>query len=409
MTRIHSFGNVLNNAYNITKWLRDDGFDAQVFVDGSGGLEQDLPWWDDREINPNDLPSWIRYYPRLRRHWAGSAERRFMQEFAQCDLAHVWGDGPIWAVRAGVPFVFSSFGWDLEVPFSRIRWRDGLSKLVRGQGVHFGLRSALIAPLQREALAQARAICIVPDMYYQLPERLEPLGLGHLARFVPLAIDTDKYRPQPSAVQPQYDRMDVVFFSPTRHFYGAPVTAVKGNDKLIRAFSRLIYEDLHTSVRLLLARKGPSVQRSAALVRDLELEDRVEWLHEMPRWKLVEYYRLTNVVVCDQFLRDDWQFLFPRSSELLQGLGGVGAEALAFGRPLLTYYKVPEGLYAESPPVFSALTEDQILARMREIMEMSPERRARIGQLGRDWIVRYRDRRVVMKRYEEIYSEAIAQ
>ncbi|MGH2396848.1 MAG: hypothetical protein ACRDFW_07650, partial [bacterium] len=209
--RINTFGNTLNNAYNIAKWLRRKGIDARVFVDNNGGLEQNLPWWEDRELDPTNLPDWVRYYPRLRHHRTGKAEQAFLAEFADCDLAHVWGDGPVWAVRAGVPFVLSSFGWDLELPFYGIGWTRGFKALARGDGIRFGVRSWYVGRLQKAALPRAKAICIVPDMYFQLAERLRPLDLDSLVRFVPLPLDTDKYRFRPSPLQPRYDTFEKVF------------------------------------------------------------------------------------------------------------------------------------------------------------------------------------------------------
>lgn len=404
--RIHTFGNTLNNAYNIAKWLRQKGVDARVFVNNNDGLEQDLPWWEDRELDPSNLPDWIRYYPRLRHYRRGHVERAFLSEFADCDLAHVWGDGPVWAVRAGIPFVFSSFGWDLELPFSGIRWKRGLKALAQRRGIHFGLRSWYIGKLQKAALPHARAICIVPDMYFQLGERLRPLELESLARFVPLPWDTTKYQFRPSPLQARYDAYDKVFFSPTRHYYGERVIDVKGNDKLIRAFARLVREG-RTGVRLLLVRKGPCVKQSETLVNQLGMSEYVEWLPDMPKAELEQYYCLRNSVVCDQFLRDDWWHLFPSSPEPFWGLGAIGAEALSYSRPLVTYFHLPADSYHEFPPVFSALTEKQILERLREVASLSWEELMRRAELGRAWVVKYHGWETVMDRYLKTYNEAL--
>src|SRR5690606_22504314 len=114
--KIHLYGNTLNNSYYLATFLRACGYDAEMFLDDSSSLQQDYPWWEDSHLNEHNLPSWIHYY-RVNPNFMFPQPKlkEMINHFSKCDIALVCGWGPIIAKRAGVPYLFYSFGGDLTV------------------------------------------------------------------------------------------------------------------------------------------------------------------------------------------------------------------------------------------------------------------------------------------------------
>ena len=126
-----------------------------------------------------------------------------------------------------------------------------------------------------------------------------------------------------------------------------------------------------------LMREAESREAWAAAVKDGKAAK------EMNKERLANYYCLSNCVVCDQFLRDDWKTLLPDAPAFYTGLGAIGAEALSYGRPLITNFHLPVGVYPHLPSVLAALAEDQILQRLIEVTDMTMDDLRALGREGR--------------------------
>src|SRR4051812_8039481 len=100
--KIHLYGNVLNNAYNLTRFLRRQGFDAEMFLDDTAPASQNYPWWEHRALSATSLPPWIHYHRVTLADFIFQREgfHRMAGEFAKCDVALVCHWGPILAEAA---------------------------------------------------------------------------------------------------------------------------------------------------------------------------------------------------------------------------------------------------------------------------------------------------------------------
>lgn len=104
---------------------------------------------------------------------------------------------------------------------------------------------------------------------------------------------------------------------------------LKGPDVAIQAIARAA--DAGVPIRLTMAGFGTAAMRDELLKlsESLGISDRIEWVSDASNEKLVEIYRDHDV------------FLFP--SRIIEGMGGVNAEAMACGLPVLATTKSGTG------------------------------------------------------------------
>jgi glycosyltransferase involved in cell wall biosynthesis len=116
----------------------------------------------------------------------------------------------------------------------------------------------------------------------------------------------------------------------------------------------------------------------------------------MHKLRLLEHYRAADVVL-DQF------------HEAVGTFGTVTAEALSCAKPVIMYYNpaVHEWCLPEPPPIESALTEDEIEQRLTTLAN-DPERRRRVGEASRAWIVKWHGWQRCAGDHLEMYGEVMA-
>jgi glycosyltransferase involved in cell wall biosynthesis len=158
----------------------------------------------------------------------------------------------------------------------------------------------------------------------------------------------------------------ILFFSPSRH------DPQKGNSILIRAAGQLAtYYDF----KLILVEWGNEIAASKALISELNISSKVEWVQPMSKAALWAYYCSCHAVV-DQFV--------------LPALGGVGFETMVLGQRLITSIDREQTalFFGEVPPCLDAKTVEECAARMREVIEDPDDSKGR-GEEARKWMVSY--------------------
>jgi glycosyltransferase involved in cell wall biosynthesis len=196
----------------------------------------------------------------------------------------------------------------------------------------------------------------------------------------------------------EYRQYDLVFLHPTRQYYLQEDNDVflKGNDKLTHAFAQFVGETSRR-VKLLLVRKGRrhDIRQTEKLIVKLRIEHAVEWLPEMPNKVMRAYYRLPQVVVCDQY------------NPLVAVLGNIGREASYFGRPLITAFRPWNRLrYGEDVPehVLAAESTEQILEAMRNVSMMTADQRDVLSRSASAWFARNHAERGVIQSWIDMLS-----
>ena len=166
-----------------------------------------------------------------------------------------------------------------------------------------------------------------------------------------------------------------IIFSPARQHWNKKKSASwrKGNDVLLKAAAVLAKEgwDFH----LHLTEWGEDIEASKALISKLGISDKVSWLPIMQKQKLWEAYCSAHVVV-DQFV--------------LPALGGVGFEAMALGRRLITVIDTEQTawFFGEAPPCLAAGTVEECADQLRLVMS-DPEDEKGLGDLAQRWVQEY--------------------
>jgi len=355
-----------------------------------------LPSWSDRSlVNSSSYPPWIQ-----RKEFPLPTElimnpiryliktRELIDFVRKFDLVVCTGIAPMWIGLARKPFIFYSYGSDLE--YVAIYGGDPFLKSTPKRR----LRMLLIRHLLPNLLRKARAVVLSP---YQIPTA-ERLGLKNL-RFLPHVVDTQLFRPMdPEKKRSQKEILrsklgcELIFFHPSRQMWVCKqIPNSKGNDRLFRAFARFI-EVTKKKAKLIAIDRGGDVEASKRLIKDYKIEDHVIWMKPMKRPELVRYYNLADIVF-DQFRSGIFDL--------------VAVEAMACGAPVFSYVKpAPPPPYPETPPVVNVRSEEEIFKSLSELADDEDTRRD-LGKKSREWIMKYCHWEVAIQKHIELYKEVL--
>lgn len=404
--KIHLYGNTLNNSYYLATFLRACGYDAEMFLDDSSSLQQDYPWWEDSHLNEHNLPSWIHYY-RVNPNFMFPQPKlkEMINHFSKCDIALVCGWGPIIAKRAGVPYLFYSFGGDLTVTAFYENIREAFRKMASFKKPS-GLRSLLLySHYQREAIRQADRVGIL--MAFQIEPYARKLGVVEKMKLLRLAWDIEKYKKSPDpALNEKYKNYDIVYFMIARHSWKSVWNDMKGNDKFLKAYARFVKEK-NPNVLLVTIDKGVDTDASKELLREFGVEHAVEWVKEMNKDRIRAYISMSNVVVVDQFWHDNWRRRYPRNETPAFGLGSAGIEAMCAEAVLITGFFHEDFYEGNKPPILNAFTEEEIYQRLVQSLSMTPDERAELGKKARAFVEKYHGWKNVVPMYVEVLEEIL--
>lgn len=360
-----------------------------MFLDDSSSLQQDYPWWEDTNLSATNLPEWIHYYKINPNFLFPQPElKRLTDDFSKCDIALVCGWGPIIAHRAGVPFLFYSYGSDLTV--TRL-WENIIGaarKLIRLRKPN-GLRSLLLySRLQRNAIRCADRIGIL--MGFQINPYVKELNLVSKMAKLRLAWEIEKYGKRSDLqLAEKYRRFDVVYFMISRHMWRSVWEDMKGNDKFIRAYARFVKERKPNAL-LVTIEKGYDVQYSKQLVEELQISNYVEWVKEMNKDGIRSYISLDNVVVVDQFWHNNWHIRYPENPDSPgYGLGSASIEALSAECTLITGFFHEDFYEGNRPPILSAFSEEEIYQRLCQSLDMGNQERKKLGRQAYEFVKKY--------------------
>ncbi|MEP6811480.1 MAG: glycosyltransferase [Actinomycetota bacterium] len=215
------------------------------------------------------------------------------------------------------------------------------------------------------------------------------LGLENTI-FVPHPVDETKYATGDSDLGRELrdDGFGPIVFAPARQDW-----VEKGTDALVGGFAAFVRAG-HPRALLLLGSWGRDVARTAALVRDLGLDDNVRPFEPLPKLRLIDAYRAADIVV-DQFVFGTF--------------GAIAPEAMACERPVVMAFdpELHEWCFPEPPPIVSARAAGEI---GRALIRLAGDReeRDRLGRAGRQWVEKHHGWRLVASRQKAIYEEVLS-
>ncbi len=280
---------------------------------------------------------------------------KMLTEIEQCDIAIVSGDFALYAYLIGKPYVMIPYGTEVFPEYALSR-KD---RIIQVQGARLILSSGAL-----------------------MLQFVKQLGLESKFRNYLLPLDLDLYRPMDKAeignVLSSFNPISLenkfTFLITSRSNF-----ALKGTDKVIRAFKKLVkYND---KARLILIKWGSDTEKVEHLIESLNLQGFcILYPNMLSDPKLAKLYNSVDVVL-DQF---------PTHLGDLGVIGDIGRKVLATGRPLITSFNSAANslIYDELPPLIHAYTEDEIYRAMVELIE-NPSYANELGEKARNWSVRY--------------------
>ncbi len=369
--RVLHLGNLCNNSYKLAKFQRRLGVDARLRIYSSQIGTNDDPAWEDPELK-NAYPSWIEIKEIETRPLTRRAARvarvllRGMPREEGIDILHAQCMAPVEGqFRAPGRLVSHCLGSDLrEMATSR----------------------AFYGYLLRRAYRHSRIV------FFNNIDHIDYLSrLGLNGHFLPNPMDLDRVKPQPRTVS--FDGYNFVVFHPARldwTYRGNKRSSTKGNDRLIKAFAR--FAKHNSGALLVMLKSGVDYEATAELVNQLGIGENVRFIDRLTKDKVLTYLNSADVIA-DQF--DVGAF------------GGSALEALACGRPLITYLKedAARRCYGEVPPIFNCGTVDEI---DEALWRAADSDRAAIGDQSRAWIERHHNWEPVTRRVLDLYDATFA-
>ena len=167
---------------------------------------------------------------------------------------------------------------------------------------------------------------------------------------------------------------DFLIFFPTRQDWVASTGyADKANDLFLRGFAQLRKSGY--AVGMVCCEWGSNVEQSKTLLRELEVEQYVQWRQPMA---IVRFER--HAAACD-LTADQFK---------LGAFGGVLFKAMSIGVPVCTYLDGPmvAGSFPEIPPVVNCQTVEEIVISLEKLIR-SRGTVEDYGLRGRSWIKSY--------------------
>lgn len=187
------------------------------------------------------------------------------------------------------------------------------------------------------------------------------------AEYVPNPVDTELFHPKP----PREHRRKKVLIASDSNW------EVKGTDVAIRALSRI-----KDKVDVSIIAYGRDFERTVNLAMSLGMTPRI--LPKVPHWRMNQYYWDSDVVI-DRFR--------------LGSLGMVSLEAIACGRPVVTYVSSEYPEYKDFP--LKDLCDEEGIAEA--VLEASTE----LWEAEYRYVMRNHDPRAVANTIMEIYRSLL--
>ncbi|MCH9034882.1 MAG: glycosyltransferase [Planctomycetes bacterium] len=200
---------------------------------------------------------------------------------------------------------------------------------------------------------------------------------------LPLGVDLNLFRPQPSTHFDRHGYKQVGFFKGFREVYGATY--------LVRAMPFIV--EAHPTVRFLMIGDGPQLDACKALCAQLEVEHHVQWVRRQPHANIPNHIALCDVTavpsICESF-------------------GAAALESSAMGIPVVAsdVGGLPDTVRHDETGLLVPPRKPAHLAEaVMELLE-NPERRFAMGEAGRRMVEREYEWGGILDKWVRTYETA---
>jgi glycosyltransferase involved in cell wall biosynthesis len=371
--KIGFFGNMNNLGFSVVRYLRDLGYDAELllFEDEAAHFHPTSDCFDlDYQKFTRSL-TWGNPH-RFSNVPIGSVAR----DIARYD--QIWGNGvmPAYMQKLGRSLdVFVPYGSDLrglsQYPGIPLRRRSVKSFLELPYRQKLGIRShCRLVAMDRAPVFDA----VLERLGFQGTRIFESVPL----LYQPVYAEFEAYKQRSFWAQTLAQiraQHELVVFHHSRHVWqeGSSLDSRKGNDKLVRAFARLVKEQ-KVDAHLVTTEYGPDASASKALATELGIANHTTWLPVLARREIMVALGYADLAAGDYDV--GWH------------TGGVLFESHAAGKPIIHFRKDVELTQAERSllaPVIPARTEDEILAALAGFRH-DPKHYVDVGLRSRHWL-----------------------
>jgi len=393
--RIHFIENTCNANYVAVKFLRQAGVDAHLFYPSDDHFQKN-PISEDPSL-ARGLPDWLHPYTRddIGSNPYLDVPEPFLYQLAQCDLLHAQDVGLVWAAKTGKPYVWQPHGSDLYFKPFYGYWRERLP---------WSKTEVLLVVQQiRQAIQGADAILI--QWWFAAWEKgLELIGdldCRHRIIHLPFAFVGEQFspseRPQLESLLPGrhlYPNVPILFH-PSRQLLRPDQTEYFGNEKLYCALGQLRRRG-HPFLLVVIEKGNPDEALAKAIIREYGIEPNVVWVPQMPRQRLIDWYRTADLTIC----------------ELAGGsTGSVAIEAMACGCPVMANFLLQSDKSTfwpptMVPPIINVDSVESIVASLERAI-IAPTTISHLRSESRAWVAAYVAGPAIARQYRELYERVL--
>lgn len=380
--RIALLGNMNNNLFNLTRYLRDQGCQAHLFIFPSDPhhFQPDADIYSAENLDYVHHLQWGNAFDLV-----STSVETIKKDVGNFDFYIACGSGPAYLAKAGIQI-------DLLVPYGADLYEMPFFRLVRPTKLfHF----YIFTRYQQKGIRTSKNLTYADNAAF-LEDKVSRIGFTgkRLYSGVPF-VYAKQYAPdvisQWYPVSKYYQafleirkEFDLVIFHHSRHCWKNepdPVS-LKDNDKLFKGLAQYRATS-RKKVAIVTFEYGSDVKASKALCKELGLEDSVFWFPLMPRKEIMIGMSLSDIVAGE--FRNSW-FTY-----------GVVFEAMALAKPVMHYRddKLYEAL--ELYPMIHA-KEIPDIARAIEYYTDNKAELVEMGRSARNWL----ERNIIEKSLDDI-------
>jgi len=238
-----------------------------------------------------------------------------------------------------------------------------------------------------------KVLVSTPDLLHTLIEKVFKSREFVSKRFIFFRnpIDTSSFKPIKTKID-LHNGYDYVLFMPSAISFRK-----KGHHKVLKALELVLkLEKLNKKIKLVLVNTLSHTTDLKVMMRYIKarnLSKNIEIIPKIPKEYMPLFYNAADVVL-DQFA--------------INGvLGQIALEAMSCSRPVISWYSSKwDAYYGSRPPIFSAKSPASI-AKAMVVLLQDANLRKKLGNLGREWVLKTHDAKAVVRMLINLYKEAL--